>query len=389
MFVLHILYLLIYFFLHSSSTFAGTVFLASIRENPRLIITQDLLEARDLVKSMLKTIDANQFRLQKGWIDLEQHLEDAKKVCTLEQGVMYVTNWIMKTADVQLNEQLTIGNDLQMCDRLWQEHELFEINCTDTYGMYAELLHKINDLKLNMEIPSHKDLNSQKEFMDFICRSFAARLERRRNILITSSRFHRFTIDYFTKTNEIFESMIMGNKLSQLDTAASKLKKLKLIGEQLGSTNAIISYFTLYLIVLCLTVTENTGDQLIKEGEKLTDLLSMPIKDALGREINVNYSDEIDYIQEILSATGARRNLFNDSVELEKLTLEQAVHIHSYENDAKIAIEWISDLNEVLLRSHSHVGVNMSEIQKQKDDLQCFQETIKVRINPFNCLFSY
>lgn len=60
----------------------------------------------------------------------------------------------------------------------------------DTYGHYAELLHKIDRLpRCDIELP--EDLRSQRDFMDFVCRSFATRLERRRNVLITSLRFFR------------------------------------------------------------------------------------------------------------------------------------------------------------------------------------------------------
>lgn len=58
----------------------------------------------------------------------------------------------------------------------------------ETYGRYAELLHKIDSLPKN-RLP--EDLKSQRDFMDFVCRSFASRLERRRNVLITSQRFFR------------------------------------------------------------------------------------------------------------------------------------------------------------------------------------------------------
>lgn len=64
----------------------------------------------------------------------------------------------------------------------------------DTYGHYAELLHKINRLS-NSKSENYKDLMAQRDFMDFVCRSFANRLERRRNLLITSARFFRLVAE--------------------------------------------------------------------------------------------------------------------------------------------------------------------------------------------------
>lgn len=118
-----------------------------------------------------------------------------------------------------------------------------------------------------------------------------------------------------------------------------------------------------------------------KEGERLSDVLSMPVKDALGRDIGADYTDDIATIRDILDATIARRNIFIDSVELQKLTLEQVTHAHTYELDATVAIKWLDDLYAVMLRQHLHVGSNVYEIQMQKEELQTFQETAKVRMN--------
>ena len=54
----------------------------------------------------------------------------------------------------------------------------------------------------------------------------------------------------------------------------------------------------------------------------------MPVKDALGRELSVDYTSDIINVREILDMTTARRQLFRDSVELQRLTLQQATHIH-------------------------------------------------------------
>ena len=126
------------------------------------------------------------------------------------------------------------------------------------------------------------------------------------------------------------------------------------------------------------TTTVSIERELIKEGEKLSDMLSMPVKDALGRDLHIDYSDDICSVREILDTTLARRKIFSDSVELQKLTLEQVTHIYTYEQDACMAIKWLDDLYNVMIKCHSHVGCNIHEIQVQKDELQTFQETGKV-----------
>lgn len=61
----------------------------------------------------------------------------------------------------------------------------------DTYGNYAELRHTAIDY-IKEGHPKADDIDVQREYMDTVCRSFASRLERRRNMVICSTRFHRF-----------------------------------------------------------------------------------------------------------------------------------------------------------------------------------------------------
>jgi hypothetical protein len=70
--------------------------------------------------------------------------------------------------------------------------------------------------------------------MDFVCRSFALRLEKRRNVLITSLRFFRLVSEYFDRTGEVFDSLVMGSKVVDFTTAGQKLKQLQESQANLG-----------------------------------------------------------------------------------------------------------------------------------------------------------
>ena len=61
----------------------------------------------------------------------------------------------------------------------------------------------------------------------------------------------------------------------------------------------------------------------------------MPVKDALCRDVHIDYGKDIINVRDILDATNARKNIFNDSVELHKLTLKQISLVHTYESDAQ------------------------------------------------------
>ncbi|XP_055539489.1 SEC14 domain and spectrin repeat-containing protein 1-B [Wyeomyia smithii] len=328
-------------------------------QSTKPFISQDLIDGRESVKLMLNAVDRKQSALNLALHELECNVEELRELATLEEGVSYVTNWILTTAEAMLNAQLKVGYDVTTADKLRLEHEILELQCWKTYGFYAELIYKIDNFPKMKDSVAYKDLMSQREWMDFVCRSFAQRLERRRNVLITSVRFYRLVAEYFDRTSEVFQSLIMGDKVEDFDLANAKLQRLKDSQQTLDTVEK----------------------EIIKEGEKLSDILLMPVKDAVGREVNVDYSEDIANVRDILDATISRSRIFVESVELQKLTLDQITHIYKYEMDAETALQWMDDLYKVMIRSHTHVGVNVYEIQAQKDEHQTFQETGKGTYN--------
>ncbi|XP_046833264.1 uncharacterized protein LOC124430549 isoform X4 [Vespa crabro] len=314
--------------------------------------SRDSLDTVKRIHGLLDSIELKQVDIENCWTQMERSLDTVKVIDDLEKGVSQVTEWILGPADAMLNCSYQVGFDVISSDELRRQHEQLELKCRETYGRYAELLHKIDCLPTG-HLP--EDLKSQKDFMDFVCRSFASRLERRRNVLITCQRFFRLVSEYFDKTSEVFDRLVMTNTTH--DFSQASLKLLMLENNQLA-----------------LEVLEQ---ELVKEGEKLSDILSMPVKDALGRDIHVDYGEDIVNVRDILDATIARKNIFNDSVELQKLTLKQISLIYTYENDAEQAVKWLNDLFNVLFHNLMEVGCSTSEIQLQKEKHQSFQETAK------------
>ncbi|KAL0100113.1 hypothetical protein PUN28_019517 [Cardiocondyla obscurior] len=314
--------------------------------------SKDVLDTIKGIHKLLDSIELKQMDIENAWTEMERNLDTARVIEDLEQGVSSVTDWILGPADTMLNSCCQIGFDVSSSEELRRQHEKIELECRETYGRYAELLHKIDSLPRN-RLP--EDLKSQRDFMNFVCRSFASRLERRRNVLITSQRFFRLVSEYFDKTSEVFEQLIMGSRNYNFSQAS----------------------FKLFTLEKNQTVLDSLERELVKEGEKLSDILSMPVKDAFGREVYVNYNEDIVNVKDILDATNARKNIFNDSVELQKLSLKQTALIYMYESDAEQAVKWLNDLLNVLLRSHIEVGCNVKEIQLQKEEHQSFQKTAK------------
>ncbi|KAL6255449.1 hypothetical protein P5V15_013784 [Pogonomyrmex californicus] len=240
--------------------------------------SKDILDTIKGIHKLLDSIELKQMDIENLWTEMERNLDTVRIIEELEQGVSSVTDWILGPADIMLNSCCQVGFDVSSSEELRRQHEKIELQCRETYGRYAELLHKIDSLPKS-KLP--EDLKSQRDFMDFVCRSFASRLERRRNVLITSQRFFRFVSEYFDRTSEVFEQLVMGNRNSNFSQASIKL----------------------------LTLEKN-----------------QTVLDSLEREL---------------------------------------------------AVKWLNDLFNVLLRNHMEVGCNVKEIQLQKEEHQSFQETAK------------
>lgn len=201
---------------------------------------QDVLDTIERLEELLLQLRKKQTDLSECWHDMERNFADSKDYRVLEDGVVQVTNWILVRAESMLNSTHKVGYDVASAEELRRDHEALELQCWDTYGQYAELVHKIN--RFARTEAQCKDLISQKDFMDFVCRSFATRLERRRNVLITSLRFFRLVSEYFDRTGEVFDSLVMGNKIGEFHTASTKLKEL--IDSQLLLGNHLLYLYT-------------------------------------------------------------------------------------------------------------------------------------------------
>ncbi|EDV96835.1 SEC14 domain and spectrin repeat-containing protein 1-B isoform X1 [Drosophila grimshawi] len=333
----------------TTTTAAATTALCSGKP----LLPPDLGCERARIELRLNEIEKKQTAIRTAWLELLRSLREARELCTLAEGVTFVTNWILNQAEQLLSRQRSVGSDVRSSEILRAAHDQLELECRDTYGCYAELLYKIEQFAKERTTAMCRDLLSQRDFMQFVCRSFAVRLERRRKVLMTALRFHRLL-------EQFEEQLLIANhavdaEASELDAqqAVEMLMQLKTSQQLLG----------------------NIERELVREGEKLSDMLAMPVKDALGRDLQLDYSNDIAQLRRQIDSSRERRQRCGQRLALQRLTLEQVTHIHGYEREVRCALQWLNELYAVLLRCHSHVGCNIHEIQLQKDELQGFEET--------------
>lgn len=214
-------------------------------------ISRDIVDAKETIKILLNTLERKQTELGMAWQNFERNINDLRRLGSLEKGVEYVTNWILTRGQTLLNGQKTIGVDFQTSEGLRNAHEQLEMQCCKTFGLYAELSFKIDNFKNLRDTQAFVDLKSQKDLMDFICGCFAARLERRRHVLVSCVRFHRFLSTYYSKTRSILETFTIGDTLNAYGDVALNLSKLNSCNTNLGKLNECL--ITIYNQIVLLT----------------------------------------------------------------------------------------------------------------------------------------
>jgi hypothetical protein len=99
------------------------------RHRKELPTPQDVLDTKDRIERLLQIIHGKEALTEEAWLDMEKSFVDAKEICSLEEGVTRVTNWILGPAEMMLNGQQEVGFDVISAEELRQEHETLELQC--------------------------------------------------------------------------------------------------------------------------------------------------------------------------------------------------------------------------------------------------------------------
>lgn len=226
----------------ASSSGATSTSSATTPQKP--LLPPDLVCERARIELRLNEIEKKQTAIRTAWLELLRSLREARELATLEEGVAFVTNWILQQAEQLLSRQRSVGQDVRGCEALRSAHNQLELECRDTYGCYAELLYKVQRFAGERkgsakDQDSCQDLLSQRDFMQFVCRSFAKRLERRRNVLMTALRFQRLL--------EQFEQLLVtGNHVVEVDSRSLDWPEAEQLLMQLKNNHQMLGEFFLY-----------------------------------------------------------------------------------------------------------------------------------------------
>ncbi|ESO86303.1 hypothetical protein LOTGIDRAFT_129439 [Lottia gigantea] len=267
-------------------------------------------------------------------------------------GNLQVVNWILGPGEKLLASRTDIGDSFESAQELWKRHEEMEIKCTDTYGQYAELRHQGEEL-INEETIVSSDIRAERDYMDTISRSFAARLERRRILLITSVRFHRFAEEFAHQLDALLELVVSDISAETVEEAEAAIKQLN---------------------EMCQAI-DHAAQQTLNDGQSLLDEMSRPIKNAFGKDITPDYDGHIKRINQKLEDLQERKMRCDELADVRKLKLQQILQLRTCERDADKAIDWIEELCTVMVTEHNDLGKNQPESESLQDQHRKFEST--------------
>ncbi|XP_041477901.1 uncharacterized protein LOC121425834 isoform X6 [Lytechinus variegatus] len=316
--------------------------------------TEDQLLMHREVDQRLDALQQKQNQLRMYLAERDRELGVHMQLGDMESGIKKVVDWIVGPGEKLLSSHIDIGNDYKTAEKLRREHEKLELKCTDIYGNYAELRH-VADSIIKSGHPHAGDIGAQKDYLDTVCRSFASRLERRRNLVIGSVRFHRLSQEAFSKLADLLE-LCTGEV--EVDSVESTEEALRLLLDNFDNS--------MY-----------TTDRAIREGKSILEMMSLPIKNAFGKDITPNYEKHIAHVERILAELEGRRARCRDLAEVRRLKLQQLLQLKSCERDAEQAIAWLLELLDNMLLQHIEVGRSADEAASLKDEHSKFETTAR------------
>ncbi|ELT90999.1 hypothetical protein CAPTEDRAFT_196990 [Capitella teleta] len=316
--------------------------------------TLDQVAAMNHIKKLVEGLEGQLERIQDLWRDRHVQLGDKLQLSEMEQAMRTVVDWILGPAEKLLSSQTDIGTTYETADELRKQHEQLELKCTDSYGTYAELRHKSVDA-IEQQPEKAADIEAQRDYMDTVCRSFAARLQRRRNLIITSVRFHRLV-------NEINQLLDDFFKWLSIDMECEDIKAVE---EMLMALNEKCDE----LIAVC--------EQAVNEGQNLLDQLSLPVKNAFGQDVSPDNSKHTEHVEMLLGRLQARRGEAEEFAQVRRLKLQQLQQLKKCEGDAEQAITWILELYSAAVQKMSEGTGDPITEQAIQADLRELQDTAK------------
>ncbi|MXQ91381.1 hypothetical protein E5288_WYG015558 [Bos mutus] len=256
----------------------------------------------------------------------------------IQQKVMQVVNWLEGPGSEQLRAQWGIGDSIRASQALQQKHEEIESQHSEWFAVYVELNQQIAALLNAGDEEDLVELKSLQQQLSDVCYRQASQLEFRQNLLQAALEFHGVAQDLSQQLDGLLGMLCVD--VAPAD-GASIQQTLKLLEEKLKSVDV--------------------GLQGLREkGQGLLDQISNQASWAYGKDVTIENKENVDHIQGVMEDMQLRKQRQN-MVDVRRLKMLQMVQLFKCEEDAAQAVEWLSELLDALLKTHTRLGDDAQE----------------------------
>nr|XP_006000883.1 PREDICTED: SEC14 domain and spectrin repeat-containing protein 1 [Latimeria chalumnae] len=275
----------------------------------------------------------------------------------IQQKVMQVVNWLEGPGSEQLRTQWGIGDSMRASQALQQKHEEIESQHSEWFAVYVELNQQIAALLNAGDEEDLVELKGLQQQLSDVCYRQASQLEFRQNVLQTALEFHGIAQDLSQQLDGLL-GMLCAD-VAPSDGAAIQ-QTLKLLEEKLKSVDVALQ-------------------GLRDKGQGLLDQISNQTSWVYGKDATIENKENIEHIQGVMEDMQLRKQRCEDMVDVRRLKMLQMVQLFKCEEDASQAVEWLSELLDALLKTHTRLGDDAQEakvlLEKHRKFIDVAQST--------------
>ncbi|KAM6946039.1 SEC14 domain and spectrin repeat-containing protein 1 [Aplochiton taeniatus] len=293
---------------------------------------------------VLKLLDS----LREQYTRYQEICRQRSKRCQLEEihtKVMQVVNWLEGPGLEQLRSQWAIGDSIRASQALQQKHEEIETQHSEWFAVYVELNQQIAALLSSGDEEEHAELKALQQQLSDVCYRQASQLENRQNVLQAAHDFHGTAQDLSQQLDGLL-GMLCAD-VAPADGAAIQ-QTLKHLEEKLKSV-------------------EGALQGLKEKGQGLMEQMSTQTSWCEDKEAPEENKENMEHIHSVMEDMALRKQRCEDMVDVRRLKMLQMVQLFKCEEDASQAVEWLGELLEALLRTHTRLGEDAQETRALLD----------------------
>ncbi|GFT68000.1 uncharacterized protein NPIL_385651 [Nephila pilipes] len=251
----------------------------------------------------------------------------------------------------EIQADFEIGYSFHECELLLLEQDNLEFQCADIYSQYSILKQESSDALKEKNFLG-KQFKEYSKILDDVCRSLAAGLGNRRNLISSSALFHRYLFEFRKEVQNVKDFAASFDDSNRFETEMeSSVKKIYDFIDQ-----------------LC-----NISGAVLSQGLQLTEILTrLRLSEKLRETHRHHIGGWLTFVE--VEREFRLRELNRLAIKLHLMwQLQRCNH------DMKQAIQWLKDLTDTMLIRSNEIGESAEEADELFLQHIRFQEAGKKR----------